>query len=170
MKELLNTINTDLVFPIVIILITSIVVIGKSYLNTYTNIIKTNNDMTLIDKEISIRKEFIESLSEIVKSVVGCNMRRANKMKELNQHLSDEQMSVLKNDARNGIMKSLPPSLLKDDNNVLKAIGGKEQLDIIIDNLIDMHVYEYKIKERQIIPAKNINLNQQGSTFDGRIK
>ena len=60
--------------------------------------------------------------------------------------------------------------VIKDDNNVLKAIGGKEQLDIIIDNLIDMHVYEYKIKERQIIPAKNINLNQQGSTFDGRIK
>jgi hypothetical protein len=73
-------------------------------------------------------------------------MSLAENLKSGGNKLTDEQVAMLQDSTKQLVYKSLPPALTEDDGAMLKIIGGKEQLDTIINTSLEQSVIDAKAK------------------------
>lgn len=111
--------------------------------------IEAKNELENMSRVNEMRSNLLKEIETSVKAAVGSNMQIANKMKERGKKLTDDQISELQNSAKKLIMDSLPESLTTEGGTLLKIIGGKDKLDITIDNMLETAVYEYKMKNNE---------------------
>jgi len=146
-NEVLDILINSIMIPLLLALASSAVVIVKSYGKKIVDSIIAKNDLESISQKNTIKTLLLEQLQKIVETAVGSNMQTADQFKIECPKLTDEQKQILLDAAKECIMASLPPQLKDDDSDLLTIIGGKEQLEVIIDNMIEKVVYDYKMKK-----------------------
>lgn len=140
--------------PIIIAIGVALAFVVKHYADKVSKSIVAKNEISAMEKQSSVRKELLTTLSTIVEAAVGSNMQIANTMKASGQKLTPEQISELNQSAKKLVINSLPPSLTNENGVLLEIIGGKEKLDAVIDSMMEKYVYEYKIKAKQQAPVQ----------------
>lgn len=110
----------------------------------YMDGIEAKNELNNMNKVNEMRSSLLKEIELNVRAAVGSNMQIANKMKSHGKKLTNEQINELQKTVKTLVMDSLPESLTTEDGVLLKIIGGKNRLDIIINNMLETAVYEYK--------------------------
>lgn len=147
--EALQQFFSTVLIPAIIAGGAAIIALANKYAKQYLNNLEVKHEVENMAKTTEIKNNILGEIKTIVESVVGSNMALADDFKNgsADGKLTDEQSKTIKTSVKTMVMSSLPDSLTADDGVLLKVIGGKDRLDIIIDNLIERAVYDYKIKK-----------------------
>lgn len=149
--EFIEMIKQQLVLPLIVTFIGGLVYFGKKYMDQISRSILAKNEMTVLEKESQLRNQVLQTISESTKSAVAYNMETANSIKAEGRYLTEDEITELNESAMNIVLNSLPPSLTEEDGVLLKLIGNKEKLIALIKSYMEKYVYEYKMKNNQII-------------------
>ena len=159
MDNLIQLILDNLAVPIMFAIGGGIAMwIGK-WTDKIGNSIAVKNEIESIEKRTKARKDILEALRPAVEAAVASNMQLANTMKERNDKLTDDDIKMLNDTAKDLVLNTLPESLTSEDGELLKIIGGRSQLDAAISVMIEQYVYEYKLKTSSM-PANKIKSGQ----------
>lgn len=153
--QIFQSILDNLGVPVLIAIGTGIALIVNKYFDKITKSIEVKHEIESIEKRMKTRKEILETLRPTVEAAVASNMQLAEKMKERNGKLNENDIRELNESAKNLVMNTLPKSLSEDDGVLLEIIGGREQLDTAIKIMIEQYVYEYKLKTTSSMPASS---------------
>lgn len=149
-------IEEHVLLPVIIAFGAAILLICKHFFDKISKSIVAKNEISEMDKQVSIRNKLMITLQESVKTAVASNMQTASAMKSGGRKLEEYQIQELNNSAMNIVLGSLPPSLTEEGGVLLDFIGSKEKLNGLISAMIEKYVYEYKISEmrsKNQIPA-----------------
>jgi hypothetical protein len=141
-----KTVMETVVMPILLIIFTSIVTIAKVYAKRVVDSIVAKNELISLGNITAIKGNLLTNISTIVQAAVSSNMSLAENLKSGGNKLTDEQVAMLQDSTKQLVYKSLPPALTEDDGAMLKIIGGKEQLDTIINTSLEQSVIDAKAK------------------------
>lgn len=150
---LYQTILDNIMIPVVVALGALIVMIIKGYTDKISKSVLAKNYAEEVKLTFEANNKLMDEIATIVKSCVAANMEIANYMKEENLRktgdysLSDEQIISLQKKSHITVYAQLPGSLINEDSNMCKLIGGIDQLNVLIDTFIERYVYEYKLKQ-----------------------
>ena len=146
--EFMNFLVNNVLLPLLIAIGSAMLIVAKSYIKRIMKSIEAKNDLESLMKLNEMKSTLINEIGIIVDAAVGSNMQLADKMKSENENckLTNDQMKLLNESAKELIMKALPESLTNENGSLLNIIGGKDKLDAIIEGMLEKYVYEYKIK------------------------
>ena len=149
MEEVIEVLTRTILIPAIICISGTILVILQNYLNKISKSIKEKNDQECISLRNQTKLNLINQLNIIVENAVVVNMNLAQRFKQQSGKLSKEEIDLLKNN----IFSIVSRSLLNSNTNQLpiEIIGGREAFNCIIDGLIEKHVIDYKIKNKDNI-------------------
>lgn len=149
MNDALQLILENIAVPIIGAIGTALVIIVKQLGDRIVKSVIDKNSADEIEKAFKIQNLLMEKLDMIVKSAVASNMQIADDIKCSGKGISEQQAEVLRNSARDIIMKSLPTGITVGDNkqNVIDILGGEQRVNIMIDSLMEKYVYEYKLQK-----------------------
>lgn len=148
METVMNTIVNDLLLPVVLIIVSTTIIIVKSYAKRITDSVTEKNDLDKLERTFAIKKHLLDEIQLLVKSAVASNMQLAESLKADGKYISDEDAKMLSNSAKELILFALPNSITEEDGSLISIIGSREVLEQIIDSMIEKEVYEYKIKSK----------------------
>ena len=152
-----QTIVDNLGIPILIAFGGAISLFIGKWADKIGNSIMIKNEIDSIEKRSKARKEILDALRPTVEAAVASNMQLANTMRERNGKLTDTDIAELNKSAKELVINTLPESLTSENGELLKILGGKEQLDAAIKVMIEQYVYEYKLKSSD----KNISTSSK---------
>ena len=144
--SLIQTVIDHLGIPILIAIGGGFAVIASKWTEKIGNSITIKNEIDSIEKRTKARKSILETLEPAVQAAVASNMQLADTIRQNKGKLTQDDLVMLNNSAKELIMNTLPKSLTDEDGVLLDIIGGKAQLDAAIKVMIEKYVYEYKIK------------------------
>lgn len=145
--EIWNNLN-NLLVPAIVAGGTYLIALTKKYAKRYFDGLEVKRELENLAKTTEIKNTILREIETVVSSVVGSNMQIADSIKKENGGtLTDEQSEKIRTTVKEVIMASLPVSLTDKEGVLMKVVGGQEQLDRIIDNMIEKHVYDYKIRK-----------------------
>lgn len=144
--SLIQTVIDHLGIPILIAIGGGFAVIASKWTEKIGNSITIKNEIDSIEKRTKARKSILETLEPAVQAAVASNMQLADTIRQNKGKLTQDDIVMLNNSAKELIMNTLPKSLTDEDGVLLDIIGGKAQLDAAIKVMIEKYVYEYKIK------------------------
>lgn len=147
MDEFIKVVTDNILTPAILIIASAVIIIVKNYAKKISDSIVTKNEIDALEKTQAAKEKILKEVASAVEAAVGSNMQTANDIKASGNKLTDEQSDELKNNAKKIALASLPTSITDEDGSLMKIIGGKEKLDIIIDSYIEKYVYEYQVKE-----------------------
>lgn len=147
MDEFIKVVTDNILTPAILIIASAVIIIVKNYAKKISDSIVTKNEIDALEKIQAAKEKILKEVASAVEAAVGSNMQTANDIKASGNKLTDEQSDELKNNAKKIALASLPTSITDEDGSLMKIIGGKEKLDIIIDSYIEKYVYEYQVKE-----------------------
>lgn len=156
---IIGAIGDHIIVPIIMAIGVGILFVLKHYIDKISKSIVAKNEISAMEKQSTVRKELLTTLSTIVEAAVGSNMQIANAMKANGEKLTPEQISELNQSAKKLVINSLPPSLTNDGGVLLEIIGGREKLDAVIDSLMEKSVYEYKVRAKQGIQKQSSSIS-----------
>ena len=136
----------NILLPILVVIGSSLLVIAKTYVKRITDSIIAKNESVSLGNIASIKNHLLAEIATIVQAAVCTNMTIAESLKTGGIKLSDTDVSMLQDSAKQLIYQSLPPSLTDEAGSMLKIIGGKEKLDSIINGALEHAVIEAKGK------------------------
>lgn len=139
-----DTTKTVLI-PAVTVIGGAVLLLIKKYVKNYLEKLQAKAEIEQLAKMNELRNSLLEQIETIVRSFVGSNMQLAKEMKNASAdgRLTDEQADELRATAKTLIWASLPTSLVEEDGVLMKMIGGKDKLEIIIKGFMEKCVYEY---------------------------
>ena len=140
----MNAITDNILIPIFVVIGSAVALYIKSYFNKLTKSQIAKNDAEALEKLIEVRSKIYQQVSDIVKTAVASNMQLAAELKAKGEKLSDEDITILNEKAKNMISATLAPQINDENVGMLEIIGGQEVLNQIIDGLIEKYVFEYK--------------------------
>jgi len=137
----------NLAVPVLIAIGGGIALIVNKYFDKITKSIEVKNEIESIEKRMKTRQDILETLRPTVEAAVASNMQLANKLRERNGKLTEEDAASLNESAKELVMNTLPASLTEEEGVLLDIIGGRDQLDTAIKIMIEQYVYEYKLQQ-----------------------
>lgn len=137
-----------ILIPVLIAIGVGIAAAAKYYADKISKSVVARNELASMEKENTVRKDLLTTLSTTVEAAVASNMQLANVMKKNGNKLTDDQISELNRSAKQLVLNTLPPSLTEEGGVLLEIIGGRDRLDAIISSMMEKYVYEYKIKSK----------------------
>lgn len=157
----IQMIEEHVILPIIIAFGAAILIICKHFFDKISKSIVAKNEISEMQKQVSIRNELMNTIQEAVKTAVASNMQTANAMKSGGRKLDEDQIKELNDNAMKLIIGYLPPSLTEEGGLLLEYIGSREKLDNMIYAMIEKTVYDYKIntvnKQDTITVAEDTN-------------
>lgn len=149
LKELMSTLVSTVLIPIILVLGSALLVVIKSYADKITKSVIAKNESVQLESSSATKNNLVEGVDKVVLAAVEANMQLAEKYKENSgsNTLTPEQAKELHASAKNLIYSSLPINLVQEDNPLLKIIGGKQVLDNLIENMIEKHVANWNYEE-----------------------
>lgn len=145
-----KTIVDNILLPLLIVIGSSLIMIVKSYVKKVTDSMIAKNEVASLNNITSIKNHILAEIGTIVQAAVFSNMSIADAMKADGSKLSDEQITMLQDSARQLIYQALPVTLTDESGSLMKIVGGKDKLDAIINSLLEHAVIEAKSKICQI--------------------
>lgn len=145
--QVFQAILDNLAVPVLLAIGGGIAVIVTKWLDKIGNSITIKNEIDSIEKRMKTRQQIIETLRPTVEAAVASNMQLADKMRERNGKLSEEDAVALNESAKELVLNTLPKSLTDEDGVLLDIIGGRDQLNTAIKIMIEQYVYDYKLKK-----------------------
>lgn len=162
--QIFQVILDNLAVPILIAIGGGLTVIATKWTDKIGNSITIKNEIESIEKRMKARKDILDTLRPTVEAAVATNMQLADKLRQQNGKLSEEDAVELNRSAQELVMSTLPNSLTDDDGILLDIIGGKSQLEAAIKVMIEQYVYEYKLKN------VNVNNSNGGVIYPNELK
>lgn len=141
---------SSILLPGILALGSYLMIMARSYIKRITVSIEAKNELEQLKQTNEIKSQLLKEIESMTKSAVASNMQRADAIKRCNpdHKLTDDEASILANDARDLVISSLPDSLTKEGSALLSIIGGADKLQTIINGFIEKHVYEYKANKK----------------------
>lgn len=161
--QVFQVILDNLAVPILLALGGGIAVIVTKWTEKIGKSVTVKNEIESIEKRMKTRQDILNTLRPTVEAAVASNMQLADTLRKKNGKLTDEDVELLNNSAKELVMNTLPDSLTDDDGVLMDIIGGREQLDTAIKIMIEQYVYEYKIKAANVDVYGSSNTQSTGT-------
>jgi len=161
--QVFQVILDNLAVPILLALGGGIAVLVTKWTEKIGKSVTVKNEIESIQKRMSTRQDILNTLRPTVEAAVASNMQLADTLRKKNGKLTEEDVELLNNSAKELVLNTLPDSLTDDDGVLLDIIGGRDQLDTAIKIMIEQYVYEYKIKSANVDVYGSSNTQSTGS-------
>lgn len=148
MEQILSTIMSSLVIPIILAFCGGIVYLVKKYVDRITTSIEAKNEIEKVTTTNKLKQQLLDEIEKVVNTAVATNMPKADKYKEGGNKLTEDQIKELNESARNLALAMLPNSITEENGFLLGVIGTKEKLNVLIDSYIEKATYDYKLKKK----------------------
>ena len=144
---LLNAVVANIIIPIVLVIGSALVVVVRTYVKKITDSMIEKNEVASLNNLTSIKNNLLAEIATIVQAAVSSNMSIAESLKSnSNGKLSDAEIAMLQDSARELVYKALPPNLTDQNGSLMQLVGGQDKLDAIISSLLEHSVIESKSK------------------------
>jgi len=161
-SSIISSILDNILVPVLVLIGSTIVLMLKPFAKKITSSIQMKNEMAALEKMTKAKGHLMEQLDGLVDTAVAANMQLAEKMKENGHKLTPDEIEELNNSAKEMVIDSLPTEILDPEGDLYKLIGGEEKLDRMIKNLMEKHVYAYKLKKPPAPPVQMESPVDQG--------
>lgn len=145
--EIVSTIMDNMILPSILIIAGVVIYLVKKLMERVVKSIEVKNELTGLEKQVSIRNKLVSIIDENVKSAVAYNMDTRNAMKKDGHSLTEEESAKLRKSTYDFVMNTLPASVKEEGGVLYDIIGGKETLDALIRSITEKYVYEYKTNQ-----------------------
>ena len=145
-SAIMKAIIDNILIPVLIVIGSSVLVIAKSYVQKLTDSIIAKNEIVSLNNIASIKNHILAEIATLVQAAVCTNMTIAEGIKAAGNGLSDADITMLQDSAKQLVYQSLPLSLTDENGSMLKILGGKEKLESLISGSLECAVIEAKAK------------------------
>jgi hypothetical protein len=128
-SSLMKTAVDTVLLPALVIIGSSVLIIVKSYVKNLTDSIIAKNELISLGNIASIKNHILSEIATLVQAAVCTNMTIAQSIKAGGNKLSESEVIMLQESAKQLVYNSLPVSLTDEAGSMLKILGGKDKLD-----------------------------------------
>ena len=138
----------NVLMPVLMVIGSAVLVVVKSYVKRITDSMIAKNEISTLNNITSIKNNLLAEIATIVQAAVCTNMSLAQSLRQAGDtnYLSDSEIVMLQNTTKELVYQALPASLTEDNGSLLKIIGGKDKLDVIINSQLEHAVINTKSK------------------------
>ena len=138
----------NILMPILMVIGSAVLVVVKSYVKRITDSMIAKNEISSLSNITTIKNNLLCEIGTIVQAAVCTNMSLAESLKSAGgtNKLTDTDIAMLQDSTKQLVYQALPTSLTEENGSLLKIVGGKDKLDLIINNQLEHAVISTKSK------------------------